>query len=334
MLPNWLYGKSKSKLASILGGGGGTPADYDQVKAQVTQNAEDILLLSDALDDKAALTQITNPNILHNPWFQVNQRGETTVSANGLFVDRWRVLCAAAGSTTFTLNSNGTITIDNSLGEAHCYFVQRRTAKTISRIAGRTITASIMLSDGTVRSGTGTYVDTETTNYYEDDDIKMQSIAQSVGQFFVLRVEAGKTITVKALKIELGSVSTLAMDTAPDMATELAKCKRYFQRFAFSTGALIGIGFTQWAQGIRFSMPYTEMRSGSPQLTIISSANKVGYTSAGSAAAVAVSAVSIAYVSKGLITLQATVSDLTPGTVYAMINMDSDTMYIDFSAEL
>jgi hypothetical protein len=23
MLPNWLYGKSKSKLASILGGGGG-----------------------------------------------------------------------------------------------------------------------------------------------------------------------------------------------------------------------------------------------------------------------------------------------------------------------
>ena len=42
MLPNWLYGKSKSKLASILGGGGGTPADYDQVKAQVAQNTEDV----------------------------------------------------------------------------------------------------------------------------------------------------------------------------------------------------------------------------------------------------------------------------------------------------
>jgi hypothetical protein len=35
MLPNWLYGKSKSKLATILGGGGGTPADYNQVKAQI-----------------------------------------------------------------------------------------------------------------------------------------------------------------------------------------------------------------------------------------------------------------------------------------------------------
>lgn len=28
MLPNWLYGKSKSKLASILGGGGGGGASY------------------------------------------------------------------------------------------------------------------------------------------------------------------------------------------------------------------------------------------------------------------------------------------------------------------
>lgn len=45
MLPNWLYGKSKSKLQEILGGGG-IPADYDQVKAQVNQNTEDIALLN------------------------------------------------------------------------------------------------------------------------------------------------------------------------------------------------------------------------------------------------------------------------------------------------
>lgn len=38
MLPNWLYGKSKSKLANILG----VPADYNQVKAQITQNTDDI----------------------------------------------------------------------------------------------------------------------------------------------------------------------------------------------------------------------------------------------------------------------------------------------------
>lgn len=262
MLPNWLYGKSKSKLANILGGGGGAPADYNQVKAQVAQNkadieqnTEDIDLLSDALDGKAGKAQITNPNILHNPWFQVNQRGETSVSVNGLFVDRWRVLKASAGSTTFTLNSDGTITIDNSLGEAHCYFIQRRTAKTIARVAGRMITASVMLSDGTVRSGSGTYDPAASTNYYEDDDIKLQSIAQSVGQFFILRVEAGKTITIKALKLELGSISTLAMDTAPDMATELLKCQRYYQKFNFSTGGPIGMGYASGGVAAEIVIP-------------------------------------------------------------------------------
>lgn len=59
MLPNWLYGKSKSKLAFILGGGG-TPADYEQVKAQVTQNAEEIELLSNG---KAAKTDLASISI-------------------------------------------------------------------------------------------------------------------------------------------------------------------------------------------------------------------------------------------------------------------------------
>lgn len=63
MLPNWLYGKSKSKLASILGGGGGAPADYDQVKAQVTQNAEDIALLD---TNTQALTNAFTNNVNAN----------------------------------------------------------------------------------------------------------------------------------------------------------------------------------------------------------------------------------------------------------------------------
>ena len=49
MLPNWLYGKSKSKLAELLGGGG-TPSDYAEVKAKVTQNAGDIALLNSTVE--------------------------------------------------------------------------------------------------------------------------------------------------------------------------------------------------------------------------------------------------------------------------------------------
>ena len=42
-------------------------------------------------------------------------------------------------------------------------------------------------------------------------------------QFYI--ANSGTSISIKAIKLELGSVSTLAMDTAPNYATELAKCK-------------------------------------------------------------------------------------------------------------
>lgn len=93
MLPNWLYGKSKSKLASILGGGGGTPPDYNQVKAQVNQNTEDIALLDTS---SQALTNQANDmnnvlgakNLISFPYYHKNRE------SNGI---------------TWTVNSDGSI---------------------------------------------------------------------------------------------------------------------------------------------------------------------------------------------------------------------------------
>lgn len=334
MLPNWLYGKSKSKLASILGGGGGTPADYNQVKAQVNQNTEDILLLSDALDGKAGKTQITNPNILHNPWFQVNQRGATSMSTNGYFVDRWKTFCATAGSTTFTLNSDGTITIDNSLGESSAYFIQRRTSKTVSRIAGRVITASVMLSDGTVRSGTGTYVATATTNYYEDEDIKLQSVAQTAGQFLILVVAPGKSITIKALKLELGSVSTLAMDTAPDMALELMKCQRYFQRFSFISGYPFVVGFCSDPTVIRAPFQLDiEMRI--PPAMSIKNIENFRVTRASTGSGVTFASMNATMIEGNkIMCLEVHGSNFAQSEVYALAVASGATGALEFDAEL
>jgi hypothetical protein len=47
-------------------------------------------------------------------------------------------------------------------------------------------------------------------------------------------------LTIRAVKLELGSVSTLAMDTAPNYATELAKCQRYFQRIGKNSSSQNG----------------------------------------------------------------------------------------------
>lgn len=273
MLPNWLYGKSKSKLASILGGGGGIPEDYNQVKAQVTQNAEDILLLSDALDGKAALTQISNPNILHNPWFNVNQRGVTSVTAsNGFIADRWGVYTTLA-TFEVTRNSSGHIVIDNTSGDAIITVFQKRTSTYINSLHGKKVTASVMFSDGTIKSGSITFDSTQSGTYYSDDDYALNYNPTS-GSILAIVVRAGKTATVKALKLEVGEVSTLAMDPRPEYALELAKCQRYFQRIANKTAnkASIGLGLAQSAIYLRAPLHYIEKRT-TPTITLTGTAH-------------------------------------------------------------
>lgn len=268
MLPNWLYGKSKSKLASILGSGGSIPEDYNQVKAQVTQNAEDILLLSDALDDKAALTQISNSNILHNPWFTVNQRAISSVTTGGSYpADRWRT--AGAGTLNITRDSNGCLVINNSESESDAYIVQRRTQTYVNSLRGNKLTGSIMLSDGTIHSGTITSPYNSNV-YYEDDDLKLYTnFNTSSVECFVLQVKAGASVTVKALKLEVGEISTLHLDPRPEYAVELAKCQRYFQRIA-NTGNIpqfLTLGLAQGTSYIRGNVYFTQTRA-IPSLSI------------------------------------------------------------------
>lgn len=281
MLPNWLYGKSKSKLASILGGGGGTPADYDEVKAQVTQNTEDILLLSDALDTKAAKTQISNPNILHNPWFTVNQRGVTSVTAsNGFIADRWKIYTTSA-TFEVTRNSNGYIVIDNSSGDGITTIFQKRTSTYLNSLHDKKVTASVMFSDGSIKSGSITFDSTQSKTYYSDDGYELNYNPTS-GSILGFVVKAGKTATIKALKLEVGEISTLAMDPRPEYAIELAKCRRYFYKtLQFDdNGANISPNqclavLTTRLQGIKFP---AEMRA-NPTITI-NKVNELGSSTA------------------------------------------------------
>lgn len=213
MLPNWLYGKSKSKLAELLGGGG-TPSDYNQVKAQVTQNTEDIASLNNTLDTKAAITQITNPNLLDNPWFTVNQRGDTSWSSyTGYKLDRW-FLDEGSGSI-----NDGVLTHSNS-------YYQKWEDDRVNTILGKTVTMSWMFSDGTIGSETTTLPSSLTSSYVWPLNNSYVAIALISNGSQMARVTAGTSL--KAIKLELGSISTLAMDTAPDYATELLKCQRYF----------------------------------------------------------------------------------------------------------
>ena len=328
MLPNWLYGKSKSKLADILGGGGGTPADYNQVKAQVNQNTEDILLLSDGLDDKAALTQITNPNLLDNPWFTINQRLVATLTSGGKLADRWSI--TGNGTWEASISSDGVITIDNSENANTIYFIQKMPSDFFAKLGSKPLTASLMFSDGTIVHGSKQ--DATGTIYYNDDVIAITRNYQS--EVMNINIKPGATVSIRAVKLEVGSVSTLAMDVAPNYETELSKCERYFMRlygsafYAFAIALAVNTANADFIINLPTGMISQPTVSTSGSIILTDGSNTVN-----------LSGISIVNYIKGIasiLNMRSTVetgATLTAGKVYK-IAFNSTDAYIDFSADL
>ena len=88
---------------------GGSGAD-DVARAAIGAHEADTDIHVTAAD-KAKWNGLSNPNMLDNPDFAVNQRGVSgRISAAGYFVDRWKLT-----NGTVTLNSDGTITLDGTI---------------------------------------------------------------------------------------------------------------------------------------------------------------------------------------------------------------------------
>jgi hypothetical protein len=174
---------------------------------------------------KFAEQLISNPNLLDNPWFTVNQREKTTYSGAGYTVDRWK---SYINDATISISNNG-ITITR--GNSSTRFGLLQHFENLDYLRNKVVTASIMLSDGTIKKATFTIPDTADSTV---DFIELDGFGTVGGNFRpsnpfigIISNVANASITIRAVKLELGSVSTLAMDTAPNYATELLKCQRY-----------------------------------------------------------------------------------------------------------
>lgn len=188
---------------------------------------------------------VSNRNLLDNPWFTVNQRGfasDSNPSAGTHLVDRWAVRYNP--STGSVAVNDGIVTLTSA---DKILIVGERFEKSVG-FSGKMLTASIMLSDGTILSGTGIFpnengADVNVINTSDLTVYYQYSSASGGYPFLGITCKANKTLSIKAVKLELGSVSTLAMDIAPNYATELLKCQRYFVRFKPTSGyAWIGMG--------------------------------------------------------------------------------------------
>lgn len=200
------------------------------------------------IDDAVGLApQLSNPNLLDNWYFvnPVNQRGQTSYTASGYGIDRWK----ANGSTVTVTVVDGEIqVIDNSIdwnGIVQLF-------ENWKDFAGKTVTLSALgYTVGVGHTLHLQYGDNTTiaSKDFSRDTFGLVSFTVKIpdsidSQFKVRTVRTGNqsgnsTLHLKALKLELGTVQTLAhqdengnwvLNEIPDYGEQLRRCQRYFWR--------------------------------------------------------------------------------------------------------
>lgn len=276
----------------------------------------------DAIEDATTIlttSHFPNRNLLDNGWFTINQRGVTTLPASDYFVDRW-VTYSAAG----TVNANGV-----SLTSGNIY--QKLEPDLWTSLIGKPLTASLMLSTGTIRTAT-------ITNFGGSDVTFPGGVFSLSAASKAFNVYS--TGTIRAVKLEIGIVSTLANDVMPDYTNELLKCQRYFYRLSNPKNSRQNFGFSQIAAGassIFFAVQLpTSMRHAVATNDGFSPSSQdcigASLTTGGNAVYSTELSVYSVWADNTKVVIQATFSGLTASAAYAMFMAANS--YIDFSAEL
>lgn len=164
-------------------------------------------------------TKFSNPNLLTNPDFKINQRGKSTYSSTGAggTVDRW------VGTNVKTVvNSDGTVTVSSLSGVG--YYTQHEESISYGK---HTYSIYVQAITGTVKA---------LYKSKDSNDIGLGTLKQGLNTFtssddgfksFFLSIAGGSSVTLKYAKVEQGTVATSYI--APNPVEEYPKCQRYFQ---------------------------------------------------------------------------------------------------------
>lgn len=158
-------------------------------------------------------TKFSNPNLLINPDFRINQRGKSEYTSNGYTVDRWKInLGSVKPSTngiTVTLNNKGQFmqVLENALSGTYTASIK------ITSITGDCI---LFVGQHSIQlNKAGVFTITE---------------SGSINGVSLYKSTAGTcTINIEWIKLEKGSTATAFV--TPDSANELVKCCRFYQSF-------------------------------------------------------------------------------------------------------
>lgn len=224
----------------------------DALSAEMGKRLQSIkadLTLSNLSNKQKALRNIggrPNRNLLDNWYFvgggsqqgggqfPINQRGETSRSGSGGFIDRWKL----SGEGTATLGSDG-ITLTATTGNLE--FMQFLGIPN-DRLLGETVCLSGLVDGDLLSMSTSAPEEkpsawTNIINIIKPFGFVQFNYDNTADRFFCsVIVSAGNSVLLQASKLELGSTQTLAYQDeesnwklfeTPDYAGELAKCQRY-----------------------------------------------------------------------------------------------------------
>lgn len=162
--------------------------------------------------------KFSNPNLLINPDFKINQRGKTTYETSGASqiysVDRWRL-----GKGKVTVNSDGTVTVTaTGVTTNEEGYYQQPLENAIS--GDYTVSMEVISVSGAVRIA----IDGAWKNV--KSGLNVFHGITGIGTIG-LQLANGASITLKWIKLEQGSNATPFV--APNPAEELVKCQRFFE---------------------------------------------------------------------------------------------------------
>ena len=219
----------------------------------------------------------SNPNLLINGDFRVNQRGQTSYTS-GYGVDRWRV-----SGVLQTINNDGTLTISDFGGWN--YFEQK--IEDFEKLKGKTVTLSVKIKSISYTSGVPKLVIADGVNNLTSDTIPngfsgivtltktINSNATMVAIRPIENWQSGSvtdlSVIVEYAKLEIGSVAT-AFSPRP-YAEELAMCQRYYQ-FLSNPNCIGRTNYSDDTAGLLFVPIPVTMR---PKYSITTSTNPVCY---------------------------------------------------------
>lgn len=206
-------------------------------------------------------TKFSNPNLLTNPDFKINQRGNSTYSsANSkkiYTVDRWNIYNANLNASTKVLtnpnSSSGQFKQTLELPLIGAYTVTIKASRVSGNVHFFINENGSNIIDKSIVSGLNTVTFTST---------------KGVSEVGVL-ISSGASLQIDYVKLEEGAVATAY--TAPNPIEEYPKCQRYFQYIPklycvplVYTRNLIGVS-EKFFQATSGNLP-TEMRT-TPTLT-------------------------------------------------------------------